>query len=142
MGVLSIIEKTLNTEIAPMVYVMMFVNVIIGFCFLTGLGMGGAGIESVLYNAGVLLNKAIWGGILMSTASTAFIGMIIKNPSMMQLGGIAGFMVWLFASISLFMNGHWYVLSTVALFHLLFHGYVYLATTTGHIFREPIYSGR
>lgn len=139
MGVLSFIEKTLNTEIAPMVYIMMFVNIIIGFCFFTGLGMTGAGVESVLYNAGTLVDKALWGGVLLVTATTAFIGMLFKHKSFIQFGGIAGFMVWLFASISLAMNAHFYVLTTVALFHLLFHGYVYLATTTGFIFREPVY---
>lgn len=135
MGVLEFIEKTLNTTIAPMVYIMMLVSVIIGFCFMTGIGLQ-SGMESILYDTGVLINKSLWGTVLFATASTAFVGMIIKNEGMMQFGGIAGFMAWAFAAISLALAAHWYILATVALFHLLFHGYVYLATTAGYIFRE------
>lgn len=133
MDIPTLIYKSLTTEIAPMVYIMMFVSVLVGFFFLTGIDMGTA--ESILWSTGVLVHKAVWGGILFCTASIALAGMIMKKNWMIQLGGISGFMMWLFASIAMFIAGHWYILLTFALFHLLFHGYVYLATTFGVIYR-------
>lgn len=135
----NFIYKTLTTRIAPMVYIMMFVNVLIGLFFFTGVFMGPG--ESILYSTGVLVDKNIWGGLLFLTSSICLFGMIRKNDNLMQFGGIAGFMLWLFATIALTLTGHWYILLTQALFHLLFHGYVYLATTTGVIYRATITGG-
>lgn len=130
---LTLVMKTLSTKIAPMVYIMMFVSVFIGFCFMTGLLVAGA--ESVLYDTGVLVHRQIWGGVLFVTATTAMTGFITKTAWMIESGGIAGFMAWLFASISLIIEAHFYILVSVALFHLLFHGYVYLASRTGLLYR-------
>jgi uncharacterized membrane protein len=133
--VAELVHKTLNSRIAPKIYIMMFVSVFIGFCFATGLGV--AGTESILYSTGVLVNKQAWGLILFSTATIAEIGLLTNNETLINIGGISGFMAWLFACIALTMAGHWYILVSVALFHLLFHGYVVLATSLGYIYRRP-----
>lgn len=119
-----------------MIYVMMGVSVIIGFCFATGLGMGGS--ESILYDTGVLVSKEVWGLILFCTASCAEIGFMTSRKSLILLGGIAGFAAWLFACIALLLAAHWYIFLTVGLLHLLFHGYVYLATSLGYIERRTL----
>ena len=119
-----------------MVYVMMSVSVIIGFCFMTGLLVGAS--ESVLYTTGVLVHKQTWGAVLFVTAMTAELGFIFEKDSMISIGGISGFMAWLFACIALVAQAHWYVLLTVGLLHLLFHGYVVLATALGALRRHPI----
>ena len=132
----KLIHKSLTTSIAPMIYIMMGVSVVIGFCFATGFLMGGA--ESVLWGTGVLVDKNLWGMVLFITATIAEVGFFTDNDSLISLGGIAGFCAWAFASITLFMAGHFYVLITVALFHLLFHGYVVLATSLGYLRRIHI----
>lgn len=121
------IFRTLTTEIAPMVYIMMFVSILIGLFFATGWFM--TGNESILYNTGVLVDKQLWGLGLLVTASVAEIGFITGNRSMIEFGGIGGFALWAFASISLLIANHWYILFTIALFHLSFHGYVVLASS-------------
>jgi hypothetical protein len=128
--------KTLTPQISPMVYIMMFVSVFIGFCFGFNILVGGS--ESVLYDTGVLVHKQAWGGVLFVTASTALIGFLRNNDDLIRLGGMAGWMAWLFACISLFLESHWYILISVGIFHLLFHGYVVLATSLGFIRRAPI----
>lgn len=133
---MDFIYHTLTPRISPMVYIMMGVSVFIGFCFMTDILV--AESESILYNAGVLVHKQVWGALLFCTATCAEIGFIIKEKAMIILGGIAGFMAWLFAAIALFMESHWYILISVALFHLFFHGYVYLATSLGLLEREPV----
>ena len=132
----TLIHKTLTPQIAPMVYIMMGVSVLIGFFFATGLFLGPG--ESVLYAVGVLFPKHLWGLVLFCTSVTAEIGFIFDNDALISFGGIAGFMAWLFACIALFMGGFWYVLITVGIFHLLFHGYVVLATSLGYLRRTPI----
>lgn len=134
----NLIRKSLTPRIAPMVYIMMGVSAIIGFCFSTGFLVGVS--ESVLYTAGVLVNKELWGFILFITAMTAEVGFITGRDSLISLGGIAGFCAWLFACIALVLASHWYILLTVGLFHLLFHGYVVLATALGALRRQPIIS--
>lgn len=119
-----------------MIYIMMGVSVIIGFCFATGLLVGTS--ESVLYTTGVLVHKQMWGAVLFATALTAEVGFFLGRDSMISIGGISGFCAWLFACIALTMASHWYILLTVGLFHLLFHGYVVLSTALGVIRREPI----
>ena len=135
---LRFLKATLDTEIAPMIYITMFVSVFIGFCFMTGIWVGGS--ESILYTTGVLVHKQSWGAFLFVTASAAELGFITKRKSLMILGGISGFMVWTFACISLIMNGYWYILITVGLFQMLFHGYVYLAASLDYIRRESKYT--
>lgn len=131
--VTDLVYKSLTTNIAPMVYIMMFVNILIGLFFATGWFM--AGNESILYNTGVLVDRQIWGAALLTTATIAEVGFIKKNPKMIEVGGIAGFALWAFASISLLIASHWYLLFTISLFHLLFHGYVVLASSTNVIQR-------
>lgn len=122
--------------IAPMIYVMMGVSVFIGFAFMTGFLASQA--ESILYSVGVLVNKQVWGAALFTTASIAEVGFITDNDRLIQLGGLWGFMLWLFACIALAMHGQWYVFIAVGCFHLIFHGYVVLATSLGYIRRPPI----
>lgn len=119
-----------------MVWVMMSVSVIIGFFFMTGFAVSPA--ESILYSAGTLLPKGIWGTALFITASTAIMGFVLDSDKWIVAGGLWGFMVWAFACIALIMASQWYVLITVGLFHLLFHGYVVLATSLGYLRRAPI----
>lgn len=119
-----------------MVWVMMCVSVIIGFFFMTGLAVSPA--ESILYGAGTLLPKGMWGTALFITASTAVIGFILDSDKLIVAGGLWGFMVWAFACIALALVGQWYVFITVTLFHLLFHGYVVLATSLGYLRRSPL----
>lgn len=116
-----------------MVYLLMFVSMFIGFVFATGVFMDSN--ESILFNTGVLLDRQLWGMVLFVTATIAEIGFFTRSKRLIQLGGLSGFMVWLFACLALTFAGHWYILVTVGLMHMLFHGYVYLATTTGVLFR-------
>lgn len=134
MVVLDFIHRSLTTRVAPMVYIMMGVSVFIGFCFGTGIFM--ASVESILYTSGVLLPRQTWGTILLLTALLAEVGFLTKNLSLIKVGGLAGFAMWLLASIELALDGHWYVFVTVGMLHLLFHGYVYLAASMGVLERS------
>ena len=134
--VAQFVHRTLTPRIAPMVYIMMMVSVFIGFAFMTG--WLASPTESILYSVGVLVHKQIWGALLFITATMAEVGFIIDNDRLIQLGGMWGFMLWLFACIALAMAGQWYVFIAVGCFHLIFHGYVVLSTSLGYIRRSPI----
>lgn len=132
--IIDLIHKSLTTKIAPIVYIMMGVSMFIGFCFMTDLLVGSS--ESILYDTGVLVHKQAWGALLFLTATCAEAGFFLKKHGLILLGGMSGFMAWAFASVALFMEQHWYILISVALFHLLFHGYVYLAQSLGVLERS------
>lgn len=136
MSALDKLQDILDSRISPMVYTMMFVNVLIGLFFLTGFDMGSS--ESVLYVSGVLIDPALWGGILIVTSSLGLFGFVRQNRPATMFSGIAGFMLWLFATISLCMQGHLFLIATTAIFHMVFHMYVYLATSIGTINRRAI----
>lgn len=130
----NLIYKSLTTNISPMLYILMGVSVFIGFCFGTGVLVGGS--ESVLYTSGVLVHKQAWGYVLFCTSTLAEIGFVKDSDTLIKLGGITGFMAWLFACIALVLQSNFYVLITVGLLHLLFHGYIVLATSLDFIRRN------
>jgi hypothetical protein len=136
MKVKEIVYATLTPRVAPMIYIMMFVSIFVGFCFWTGFLIDPN--ESVLYNASVLIPFEQWGFLLFFTATTTEIGLYLKQWTLVSIGGIGGFMLWLMASIGLFMNTNFYALVSFGLFHLLFHGYVYLAAALGVLERAAI----
>ena len=119
-----------------MVYLMMSMSLVIGFFFATGTIVGMS--ESVLYTAGVLVERSLWGLILMITSAIAIYGFLVGNDSLISLGGIAGFTAWVFASIALAMTAHWYVFITIGLLHMLFHVYVVLASATNALRRPRV----
>lgn len=118
----------------PMVYVMMFVSQFVGLTYMTGWLVGDT--QSVLYDAGVLVDSNIWGGLLLVSATMAQIGFIFRRKWLISSGGMVGFMIWLFAVISLVATEHYYILITVGLLHTIFHAYVYLATACDTLFKE------
>jgi hypothetical protein len=121
----------LNISGVPLlVYLLMMTSVFIGFAFLTGTAIVNP-TESILYASGVLLEEELWGGLLFTSASASIVGFITRRDYLIRLGGIGGFFLWLFASISLAVDGHFYVLLSVGLLHLAFHVYVYLMNSLG-----------
>ena len=136
----NLVIKGLTTRIAPMVYVMMFVSVIVGFCFGTGFLVHHG--ESIMYDSGVLISRTIWGYLLLATATVCEIGFFTKKTKLVSIGGFSGFLIWLLATIDLCLSGHPYALITFAMFHMVFHVYVYLAASLGVLERESIYGQR
>lgn len=129
--ILTGFNRLMSAQPPFVVYVMMFISVFIGFCFVTGLIVGPS--QSVLYETGVLFDRHLWGALLLVTSSSVIAGFVTLKTSFIKFGGMGGFLVWLFACISLAISGHWYVFVTVGLFHFLIHSYVYLAETTGDL---------
>lgn len=133
----DLLIKSLTTRVAPMVYIMMFVSVVIGFCFMTNTFVDSG--ESVLFNAeSHIVPVDVWGAMLFCTASVCEFGLLFKKWELVGLGGMGGFALWLMASIDLFQNAHWYAFMVLGMFHLLFHGYVYLAASLGVLERQAI----
>jgi len=116
----------------PLVYILLAVSLVIGICFTPLIPL--APEESILYGVTFLFSKGVWGGLLVISTIISFVGLHTKRENLFFIGGMTGFLLWLFACISLFLAGQWYVLATVGLLHLLFHGYLYLGATTGLIF--------
>lgn len=135
MDIQSLIWKSLTTKIAPLVYVFMVVSMFRGMGFiLPGLDPS----ESVLYASGTIIDPAIWGWGLTIAAGLGLLGLIKKWREVILVGTFGAFVFWTFAAIALAMEGNWYVMLSVALFHMLYHGYVYLTTSLGLIERQSI----
>ena len=128
-----IIHKILNVRISPVIYMMVLASVIIGFFFATGFLVGNT--ESVLYSSGVLLNKQIWGGILLISSILSLYGLRSRRKEIMTTASSVSAMLWMFACISLLIQAHFYVLFGVYLVHLLCHIYIYLASSLGYLER-------
>lgn len=129
----NILSRFLTGGVSPVVYILMFMSSFIGFCFMTGLVIGGG--DSVLYGSGVLVDRVIWGALLHFTATAALFGLITRKDYLISLGGITGFMLWTFACISLAMTANWYGVVTLGLLHVSFHAYVVLANSLGYLYR-------
>lgn len=129
----TIIRKTLTSSIAPMVWIMTAVSMLIGFLFATELLVRAS--SSLLFHSGVVIDQNLWGGILFVAASTVMTGIIMDKDKLISVGGLAAFMCWLFACIGLIVDAYYYIFLTMALLHLTFYGYVVLATSLGYLKR-------
>lgn len=69
--------------------------------------------------------------MLMITAAVCEIGFRYRMWNLVSYGGLGGFMLWLMATIDLGFSGHIYGMLILGLFHLIFHGYVYLSASLG-----------
>lgn len=129
----TFIENTLapRSGVNPLVYILLAVSFIIGLCFTPIVGLEPS--ESILYGVTFLFSKGLWGGLLVLSSVVSIVGLAFKKEGVFFIGGMMGFLLWLFACISLFLAGQWYVLMTVGVLHLLFHGYIYLGASTGLI---------
>lgn len=136
MRLIEFIRKTLTTKVPPMVYILLTVNVIIGFCFATGIFVSFN--QSVLYASGVLVDRNLWGALLAISSTIGLLGLIGNHKSHAMFSGMVGFLLWLFAVISLAINNSWYIMITIGMLHLLFHGYVYLASALGTLRRKDL----
>lgn len=128
--------KSLTTQIAPMVYVMMGVSVVIGFCFSTGALVDNG--RSKLFAAGAFIPSTAWGCMLFLVAGISLIGMITKHPAPVKTGSLFGFMLWLLATINLAYTHNYYGFLILGLFHTIFQGYVYLSSSLGVLEREAL----
>lgn len=132
----SMVYRSLTPQIAPMVYIMMTVSVIIGFCFATGLGVSPE--TSILFSAGTIVDRGWWGAGLCASAFVSLAGMICNRDRWISTGALGGFAAWGFAATSILFSGNIYGFVTFGLFHLVFMGYVFLATTLGVLRRLPV----
>lgn len=131
---INLINKSLNTTIAPMVYIMMFMSLIIGLNFAYG-----SVEDSILYHTVFVgVAKSTWGIILTVAATLCLSGFVSSNKSLISVGSAAGFATWIYATVLLVMAGHYYIAITVGAFHALFMGYVFLATSMGYLWRQPL----
>jgi hypothetical protein len=132
---MRLIYNILTWNTSPMVYFLVFVSQFIGLCFGFHLLVGDT--ESILYRTGTLVDRELWGVLLLVVASALQLGLITNNKWLTTFGGMGGFLLWLSACIDLVLNEHWYVFVTVALMHTLFHTYVYLAASLGYLEKVP-----
>lgn len=123
--------RMLTANVSPLMYFLVGVSQFIGFCFFTGLLVGNT--ESILYQTGTLFDSSIWGLLLLIAASLLQVGLCTRAKFLISLGGMSGFLLWTSASIDLAVTGHWYILVTVGLLHTIFHVYIYLVSSLGHL---------
>ena len=132
---MKVFYNILTWNISPMVYFLAFVSQFIGFCF--GFHFLVDDAESILYQTGTLVDREVWGVLLLIAASLLQLGLVTNNKGLTAIGGMGGFLLWLSACIDLALTGHWYIFATVALLHTLFHTYVYLAASLDALERVP-----
>jgi hypothetical protein len=135
-NVKELVIRALTPRISPMVYVMEFISVIIGFCFFTHFLVGHG--ESVLFANGALIPIDIWGGLLFFVGVITETGLYKKVWPMVSFGGLGGFALWLLATIDLLMHGHFYAVLVLSGFHMVFQAYIYLASSLGVLERQAI----
>lgn len=135
MRFITFVAKSLDTVISPMVYIMTTVSVAIGFgyTFLTGL----ADIQnSLLFKSGIPgFRFSIWGALLLVASLTTLSGLVKKKRWLVEPGASLAFMLWCFAALTYLVHGFFFAFATFALFHMVFYGYVYLASSLGVIQR-------
>jgi hypothetical protein len=112
-----------------LVYLLAWMSWYIGFSFA---GPGGVFVglgESILHNSGVLIQRELWGLVLGVSSTAILYGLYKSKDKFVVYGGMVGFLLWLFAALSMALAGHWYVFVTVTMLHCSYHAYLYLVAT-------------
>lgn len=91
--------------------------------------------ESIMYASVLLVDRALWGASLFVISTVNLFGLIRKNLDIIKTSSLLAAMLWVFASASLLMAGHIYVLLTVAMLHVIFHVHLFIAAIVGAVFQ-------
>lgn len=128
---ISFIDKTLNTRITPLAYLIAIHSLIFGgsFVFLSGEQSVRA---TLLYQTGVIGGIQMWGMLVLVSAVLTIYGMARRVVNLTQLGATGLFMGWLFASITYGQNELWLQMILAGVLMLCF-GYHFLAAGLGRL---------
>lgn len=126
--------RALTATVPPIYFVILFVDLMIGGMFVTGWMMGTT--ESILYTSGVLIDRQLWGGLLVVAASLTIYGLIIRSSRAVRIGSLAATLLWFFAGASLILTSHIYVFIAVVTVQGAFHTFLYLLASVGGLFRR------
>lgn len=121
-----------------MVIIMMAVSTIWGFTFVFLTSQPDVQ-NSLLFKYGLsVLDLNVWGIALLAGGLMSLVGFIAGWDEITKIGAFLGFMAWAFACFTYIQHHFWFALAVTGLFHLLFQGYVYLATALGFLRRRPV----
>jgi hypothetical protein len=133
----KLVNRVVNSELSPLIWLLLAVDLLIGFYFSTGIGM--ANTESVLYTSGVVFNRSLWGSLILGNVLIGMYGLIKRKLGLVKFCGLFGFMLWTFVMISLAIHGHLYTLTAIYSAHWIYYALLYFGAVTKDIFRERVY---
>jgi hypothetical protein len=128
---LSLIDRTLNTRITPLAYLVTIYSFIFGgsFVFLDSLTSVRV---TLLYRYDALIGAPVWGMFVFVASAVLLAGLLIKRVSLVQAGALGLFCGWLFAAITYAQNDLWLQMVLAIVFMLCF-GYHFLASSLGRL---------
>lgn len=128
---LALIDKSLNTRITPLAYLVALHSLVFGasFVFLSWTNTVQA---TTLYQSGIFIGLPLWGLLTMIGAGTLIFGMLRKATSLVNTGAIVVFMAWIFATIT-YAQHHLWLQMVLSLITMLYFGYHFLASSLGRL---------
>lgn len=138
--IFSNLQHSLTGPIAPTVWLFVVLGMFIGVVF----GMNFDFVQdSVLHSTVYIgLGKDVWGWLLFGASTAGFVGLWKELPAITGPASTAVFMLWSYATILLFIGGHYYVMITVGLLNVLAWAYIFLANSVGALRRRTLTGAR
>lgn len=128
----KILDRTLNTRITPLAYLIAALGIIRGLAFTVFQNAEGV-TNTVLYKVGPVIPLTLWGIIVLASSVVLLYGMITKTTEMVGIGAMGMFMTWVLTAITYGINGYWPFLFPSAIIYTLVHGYFFLAASLGRL---------
>lgn len=129
--IIAFIDRTLNTRITPLAYLVAVHSMLFGGAFVF-LNNEASVRASLLFKAGVIDNVPLWGAIVFVSAVVLILGMAAKSVPPIQWGALGLFMGWLFAAITYAQNDLWFQM-VLTIVTMLYFGYHFLASSLGRL---------
>lgn len=128
---LSLIDKSLNTRITPLAYLVALHSFVFGASFVF-LSWSDTVQATTLYQSGIFIGLPFWGLLTMIGAGILIFGMLRKKFSWVNTGALAVFMAWVFATTT-YAQHHLWLQMVLSLITMLYFGYHFLANSLGRL---------
>lgn len=126
MTLARLLDKTLNTSVTPLAYLVACQSLAFGLSF--ALFDEWASVRnSILYPYGIWIGVPLWGWVLTVSSAALIIGLWWKNTGAVALTGFLLFSAWVFAAIAYAQNDAWFQ-AILASINILYAGYFFLAS--------------
>jgi hypothetical protein len=126
------INRTLDTRITPIAYLLAAAGIVRGLAFTVFQGADGV-TNTILYKVGPVIPLTMWGIIVLVSSVVLLYGMITKTAEMVGFGAMGMFLTWTLTAITYAINGYWPFLFPTAVLYILIYGYFFLASSLGRL---------
>lgn len=128
----DLIDKSLNTRVAPIAYLFAVLGLIRGFAYTVF--PDSQGVRNTLTSqVGAVIPLDVWGMIVLTSSVVLLVGMYIKNAPLTMGGALGMCLTWGCTMVSYASAGFWTYLVPISVVNILIYGYLFITAPIGRL---------